>query len=59
MKNGDDKTVAEELLKTLSERKRKFEVVHEAITEGFLTKEEALSLYKIKEIDYLKWLNKN
>lgn len=52
---GDDGSVAEELLMGVSEIEERARVVDKAVREGYFSLEEALSLYKVSEIEYLAY----
>lgn len=52
---GDAASVGEELLMGVSELKERARVVDKAVREGYFTFEEALSLYKVSEIEYLTY----
>lgn len=52
---GDAASVGEELLMGVSELEEKAEVVDKAVKEGYFTFDQALSLYKVSEIEYLTY----
>jgi hypothetical protein len=59
---GDHDSVGEELLIDIPELEERAKVVEKAVKEGYFTLEEALSLYKVSEIEYLAYAllkNKN
>jgi hypothetical protein len=52
---GDDASVGEELLMGVSELEERGRVVEKSVKEGYFTLEQALSIYKISEIEYLAY----
>lgn len=52
---GDAASVGEELLMGVSELEERARVVDKAVKEGYFTLDQALSLYKVSEIEYLTY----
>lgn len=52
---GDDGSVGLELLANITEVEEKARVVEQAVAEGYFTFEEALSLYKISQSEYMAY----
>ncbi|MBN8718393.1 MAG: hypothetical protein J0H85_03050 [Sediminibacterium magnilacihabitans] len=52
---GDAASVGEELLMGVSELEERAKVVDKAVKEGYFTLDQALSLYKVSEIEYLTY----
>ncbi len=52
---GDDYSVGEELLMDITELEEKAKVVEKSVSEGYFTLEQALSLYRVSEIEYLAY----
>ena len=53
--SGDAASVGEELLMGVSELEERARVVDKAVKEGYFTLDQALSLYKVSEIEYLTY----
>lgn len=53
---GEHPSIAEELLFKVPELEQKCRTVEKAVKEGYFTFQEALTNYKISEIDYLTYL---
>lgn len=53
--SGDAASIGEELLMGVSELEERARVVDKAVKEGYFTLDQALSLYKVSEIEYLTY----
>src|SRR5579863_9847631 len=54
--HGDAGSVGEELLTDIPELEQKLQVVDKAVNEGYFSLDQALSLYKVSELEYLAYL---